>query len=143
MTPIRCSDDAGFAGRLGGGLTASGARPLLGLGAGFAGLAFFRDAGRSGAFLAVFFRIVLTFLTVFLRVPLLTGIFLRLVLALPFAFFLFAICSLPDAQGISALGRPSLSPQSAKRKREEDGPETYARGLPTRFSIEKWFVSVA
>jgi hypothetical protein len=65
----------------------------LGLPAGFAGLAFFRDAGRSGAFLTAFFRDVLTFLTLFLRAPLLTGVFLRLALALPFTFFLVAIAA--------------------------------------------------
>ncbi len=77
----------------------------LGLPAGFAGLAFFRDAGRSGAFLTAFFRVILTFLTLFLRAPLLTGVFLRralflrpvlflrLVLALPFAFLLVAIAA--------------------------------------------------
>ena len=90
MTPIRCSDDAGFAGRVGGGVTTFRARPLIGFG--FAGLAAFRDAGRSGAFLAAFFRTVLTRLTGFRRAPLLTGIFLRrglvlrLILARPFAF---------------------------------------------------------
>jgi hypothetical protein len=61
--------------------------------AGFAALAFFRDAGRSGAFLAAFFRTVLAFLTVFLRAPLLTGIFLRFGLALPFAFLFIAIAA--------------------------------------------------
>jgi hypothetical protein len=61
----------------------------LGLPAGFAGLAFFRDAGRSGAL----FRDVLTFLTLFLRASLLTGVFLRLALALPFTFFLVAIAA--------------------------------------------------
>jgi hypothetical protein len=60
---------------------------------GFAGLAFFLDAGRSGAFLAIFFRAVLAFLTVFLRAPLLTGIFLRFGLALPFAFLFVAIAA--------------------------------------------------
>jgi hypothetical protein len=71
-----------------------------GLPAGLAGRAFLRDAGRSGAFLATFFRIDLTFLTVFLREPLLTGCFLRfalvlvvVALALPFAFFLVAIAA--------------------------------------------------
>jgi hypothetical protein len=71
----------------------------LGLPAGFAGLAFFRGVGRSGAFLTAFFRDALTFLTLFLRAPLLTGVFLRRalflrpVLALPFAFFLVAIAA--------------------------------------------------
>jgi hypothetical protein len=71
----------------------------LGLPAGFAGLACFRDAGRGDAFLTAFFRVVLTFLTLFLRAPLLTGVFLcralflRPVLALPFAFFLVAIAA--------------------------------------------------
>ena len=119
MTPIRCSDDAGFAGRLGGDLTASGARPLLGLGAGFAGPAFFRNAGRSGAFLAAFFRIVLTFLTVFLRVPLLTGIFLRLVLALPFAFFLFAIAASLTLKAFRLWVGPHYPPKALKEKEKK------------------------
>src|SRR5215471_11918359 len=95
MTPMRCSDDAGFAGRLGGALTASGACLSIGLGlpAGFAALAFFRDADRSGAFLAIFFRTVLAFLTVFLPARLLRGIFLRFGLALSFAFLFVAIAA--------------------------------------------------
>ena len=119
MTPIRCSDDAGFAGRLGGGLTASGARPLLGLGAGFVGLAFFRDAGRSGAFLTAFFRIVLTLLTVFLCVPLLTGIFLRLALALPFAFLLFAIAASLMLKALRLWVAPHYPPKALKEKEKK------------------------
>jgi hypothetical protein len=61
--------------------------------AGFAGLAFFRGAGRSGAFLAVFFRIVVILLTAFLRVLLPAGIFLPRALALTFAFLLVAIAA--------------------------------------------------
>jgi hypothetical protein len=55
-------------------------------------MAFWGDARRKGAFFATFFLIVLVFLTVaaFLRVAaLVTGVFLRFALALP--FFLFAI----------------------------------------------------
>jgi hypothetical protein len=62
------------------GLTVLGARSLIGVGlpAVFAvGSAFFGDAGRSGAFFAAFFRIVLAFLTVLLRIALLAGLFLR------------------------------------------------------------------
>src|SRR4029453_565544 len=86
---MRCSAAVGCAGRLGGGLTASGcARWLtgLGLGATFAvGLAFVRAARRGGAFFACFFLIVLVFLTVFLRLAVLvTVIFLRFALALVF-----------------------------------------------------------
>src|SRR6266550_2087324 len=82
--PIRCSNETGVAGRPGDGLTVSRAGPPidLALPAFFARLAFFRDAGRSGVFLATFFRIALILLTVFLRVVLLTRIFLRF--ALPF-----------------------------------------------------------
>jgi hypothetical protein len=60
----------------------------------FAGLAFFRAAGRSGVFLATFFRIVLILLTVFLRVALLTRVFF----ALCFALFCRRHCSLLDAK---------------------------------------------
>jgi len=88
--PMRCSAAVGCAGRLGGGLTASGcARWLAGLGltATFAvGLALVRAARRGGAFFAAFFLIVLVFLTVFLRLiaVLVTVVFLRFALALVF-----------------------------------------------------------
>jgi hypothetical protein len=78
--------------RPGEGLTALGARSLIGVGlpAGFAvRLAFFGDAGRSGAFFATFFRIGLAFLAVFLA-ALRTGAFFRFPLALPLAFVLVA-----------------------------------------------------
>jgi hypothetical protein len=85
----------------------------MGLVLGFDGLAVFRDAGRSGAFLRAFlacvFRTVLTFLTLFPRTPLpariflrrasflravlLRAVLLRTVLALPFAFLLVAIAA--------------------------------------------------
>src|SRR5438094_10304008 len=87
---MRCSAAVGCAGRLGGGLTASGcARWLAGLGltATFAvGLALVRSARRGGAFFAAFFLIVLVFLTVFLRLiaVLVTVVFLRFALALVF-----------------------------------------------------------
>src|SRR5215469_12082290 len=77
---MRCSTAVGFAGRLGGGLTASGcARWLIGLGltAIFAvGLALVRAARRGGVFF---------FPTVFLRLAVLvTVVFLRFALALVF-----------------------------------------------------------
>src|SRR5215467_6038244 len=77
---MRCSTAVGFAGRLGGGLTASGcARWLIGLGltAIFAvGLALVRSARRGGVFF---------FPTVFLRLAVLvTVVFLRFALALVF-----------------------------------------------------------
>src|SRR6266545_7669424 len=84
---MRCSTAVGCAGRLGGGLTASGrARGLTGLTATFAvGLALVRAARRGGAFFAAFFLIVLIFLTVFLRLAgLVTVVFLRFALALVF-----------------------------------------------------------
>src|SRR5262245_4363918 len=86
---MRCSAAAGCAGRLGGGLTASGcARWLTGFGltATFAvGVALVRVARRGGAFFAPFFLIVLVFLTVFLRLAILaTVVFLRFALALVF-----------------------------------------------------------
>src|SRR4029450_5873385 len=86
---MRCSDAVGCAGRLGGGLAASGcARWLTGLGltVTFAvGLALVRVARRRGAFFAAFFLIVLVFLTVFLRLALLaTVVLLRFALALVF-----------------------------------------------------------
>jgi hypothetical protein len=112
----------------------------LGLPAGFAGLACFRDAGRSGAFLATFFRIVLTLLTVFVRVPLLTGIFLRVTLALPFAFFLVAIAASLTPTASRLWIAPTIPPKRSKKKRrrrsgivagrERNGPWT--RGLPSR-----------
>jgi hypothetical protein len=88
------SSDGSCAGRLGGGLTLSGARSLTGVGlpAVFAvGLAFFGDARRSGAFFAIFFRIFLALLTALLRVALLTGFVLRFV---PLAFFVAIAASL-------------------------------------------------
>ncbi len=73
----------------------AGERPGVGLTAAFAvDLAFLGDAPRTGAFFAGFFLVVLVFLTVavFLRVAVLvTGVFLRLALVLPLAFFLVAI----------------------------------------------------
>jgi hypothetical protein len=75
------------------GLTVLGARSLIGVGlpAVFAvGSAFFGDAGRSGAFFATFFRIVLAFLAVFFA-ALRAGAFFRFPLALPLAFLLVAI----------------------------------------------------
>ncbi|MGA8698493.1 MAG: hypothetical protein WB689_32595 [Xanthobacteraceae bacterium] len=115
--------------------------------AGFGGLDFFRDAGRSGAFLATFFRIVLTLLTVFLRVPLLTGIFLRVALALPFAFFLVAIAASLAPTAFRLWIAPTIPLKRSKKKRrrrsgivagrERNGPWT--RGLPNPqcFQIEK------
>ena len=81
---MRCSAAVGSAGRLGGGLTASGcARWLTGLGltATFAvGVALLRAARRGGVFL-----IVRVFPTVFLRLAVLvTVVFLRFALALVF-----------------------------------------------------------
>jgi hypothetical protein len=55
------------------------------------GLAFLGDARRTGAFLAGFFLTVV----VFLRVAALTGLCFRFAVALPLAFFLVAIYSLP------------------------------------------------
>src|SRR5438445_12589820 len=86
---MRCSAAVGCAGRLGGGLTASGcARRLAGLGltATFAvGFALVRATRRGGAFFAAFFLIVLVFLTVFLRLAVLvTAVFLLFALALVF-----------------------------------------------------------
>jgi|SRR5262249_33432887 hypothetical protein len=86
---MRCSAAVGCAGRLGGGLTASGcARWLTGVGltATFAvDLALVRAARRGAAFFAAFFLIILVFLTVFLRLAvLLTVVFLRFALALVF-----------------------------------------------------------
>jgi hypothetical protein len=85
-TPMRCAAALGCAGRLGGGLTASGcARWLTGVGltATFAvDLALVRAARRGGAFSAAFFLIILVFLTVFLRLAVLvTVVFLRFALA--------------------------------------------------------------
>src|SRR5215469_3397085 len=87
---MRCSAAVGCAGRLGGGLTASGcARWLTGVGlpATFAvDLALVRGARRGGASFAAFFLIILVFLTVFLRFAVLvTVVFLRFALALVFA----------------------------------------------------------
>jgi hypothetical protein len=114
----------------------------MGLVLGFDGLAVFRDAGRSGAFLACVFRTVLTFLTLFLRAPLPARIFLRrasflradllrpvllravllrtvllrTVLALPFAFLLVAIAA--------SLALPAFRPWTThyplKRVKEKD-----------------------
>ena len=86
---MRCSAAVGCAGRLGGGLTASGcARWLTGLGltATFAvGSASVRAARRGGAFFVAFFLMILVFLTVFLRLaPLVTVVFRRFALALVF-----------------------------------------------------------
>src|SRR6516165_8161954 len=118
MTPTRCSDDAGFAGRL--GLTASRACPLIGVGlpAGFAGLDFFRGAGRSGAFLAVFFRIAVTFLTAFLRVLLPAGIFLSRALAFTFAFLLVAIAASLTLTDFGP-GSPHYPPKPLKDKEKK------------------------
>src|SRR5215472_2124326 len=84
---MRCSAAVGCAGRLGGGLTASGcARWLTGAGltATFAvGLALGRAARRGGAFFAAFFLIVLVLPTVFLCLAVL-AVFLRFALALAF-----------------------------------------------------------
>src|SRR5215831_11354794 len=86
---MRCSAAVGCAGRLRGGLPASGcARWLTGVGltATFAvDLALVRAARRGGAFFCAFFLIILVFLTVFLRLAvLLTVVFLRFALALVF-----------------------------------------------------------
>src|SRR5438876_1817539 len=87
---MRCSAAVGCAGRLGGGLTASGCTRWLtgvGLTATFAvDLALVRAARRGGAFFfAAFFLIILVFLTVFLRLAVLvTVVFLRFALALVF-----------------------------------------------------------
>src|SRR5262249_33187326 len=88
-TPMRCSTAVGCAGRLGGGLTASGcARWLTGLGltGTFAvGVTLVRVARRRDAFFAAFFLIVLVFPAVFLRLAVLaTVVFLRFALALVF-----------------------------------------------------------
>jgi hypothetical protein len=87
--------------------------------AGFGGLDFFRDAGRSGAFLATFFRIVPTLLTVFVRVPLLTGIFLRVALALPFAFFLVAIAASLTPTAFRLWIAPHYPPKALKEKEKK------------------------
>src|SRR5215475_12705187 len=83
---MRCSAAVGCAGRLGGGLPASGcARWLTGVGltATFAvDLGLVRGARRGGAFFAAFFLLILVFLTVFLLLAVL--IFLRSALALVF-----------------------------------------------------------
>src|SRR5262245_41558544 len=88
---MRCSAAVGGAGRLGGGLTASGCARCWLAGAGLTAtlavdLALGRAARRGGAFFfAAFFLIILVFLTVFLRLAvLLTVVFLRFVLALVF-----------------------------------------------------------
>src|SRR5215471_7280194 len=102
MTPIRCSDATGCAGPCGD--AAAGARSLIGVGLAAifsAGPAFFGGARRTGGFLATLLRIVLAFLTVLLRVALLTGVFLRL--ALPLAFFLFTIESLLPLTALAGL----------------------------------------
>src|SRR6266481_6324727 len=85
---MRCSAAVGCAGRLGGGLTASGCTRWLtgvGLTATFAvDLALVRAARRGGAVFAAFFLIVLV--TVFLRLAVLvTVVFLRFALALAMA----------------------------------------------------------
>jgi hypothetical protein len=86
---VRCSAAVGCAGRLGGGLTASGCARWptgSGLTAIFAvSLALVRVDRRGGAFFAAFFLIVLGFLAVFLRLAILaTVVFLRFALALVF-----------------------------------------------------------
>jgi hypothetical protein len=86
---MRCSDEIGVAGRLGGGLVAAGARARVGLGllavlAGFALLAVDRRVGLFAVLFAVFFRVV----AVFPRAALPTVRFLRVALALPLTFFL-------------------------------------------------------
>src|SRR5215475_11727836 len=86
---MRCSAAVGCAGRLGGGLPASGcARWLTGVGltATFAvDLGLVRGARRGAAFFAAFFLLILVFLTVFLRLSVLpTVVFLRFALALGF-----------------------------------------------------------
>lgn len=93
---MRCSDEIGVAGRLGGGLVASEARARAGLGlAAVAGGLAFLAVGRRAGFFATFFRIA----PAFLRVVLLTVRFLRLALilplalALPLAFFFVAIAA--------------------------------------------------
>src|SRR5262245_24356211 len=103
---MRCSAAAGCAGRLGGGLTASGCARWPtgpGLTATFAvGLALARVARRGGAFFAAFFLIVLVFLAVFLRLAVLaTVVFLRFALAL---VFVAIAASLP----LTAFGKPSF-----------------------------------
>src|SRR6266496_4423005 len=96
---MRCSAAVGSAGRLGGGLTASGSvRWLTGLGltATFAvGLALLRAARRGGAFFAASFLIVLVFLTVFLPLAVLVMVvFLRFALALVFVAMAASLTSL-------------------------------------------------
>jgi hypothetical protein len=95
--------------------------------AGFAGLAFFRGAGRSGAFLAVFFRIVVAFLTAFLRVLLPAGIFLRRTLALPFAFLLVAIAASLTLTDFGS-GSPHYPPKARKDK-EKKTARRITRGI--------------
>jgi hypothetical protein len=93
---MRCSDEIGVAGRLGGGWVASEARARAGLGlAAVAGGLAFLAVGRRAGFFATFFRIA----PAVLRVVLLTVRFLRLALvlplalALPLAFFFVAIAA--------------------------------------------------
>src|SRR5262245_41309454 len=102
---MRCSAAVGRAGRLGGGLPASGcARWLTGVGltATFAvDLGLVRGARRGAAFFAAFFLIILVFLTVFLRLAVLpTVVFLRLALALVFV-------AMAASLTLTAIGKPS------------------------------------
>jgi hypothetical protein len=66
--------------------------------------------------LAVFFRIVVAFLTAFLRVLLPAGIFLPRALALPFAFFLVAIAASLTLNDFGS-GSPTIPPKRSKTKR--------------------------
>ncbi|MGA8695726.1 MAG: hypothetical protein WB689_18160 [Xanthobacteraceae bacterium] len=94
---MRCSDEIGVAGRLGGGLIASEARARTGLGLPVVAGGLFLAVGRRAGFFASFFRIVPVFpcvalLTVrFLRLAL--ALVLPLALALPLTFFFVAIAA--------------------------------------------------
>src|SRR5262249_5478347 len=119
---MRCSAAVGCAGRLGGGLTASGcARWLTGVGltATFAvDLALVRAARRGGAFFAASFLIVLVFLTAFLRLAVLvTVVFLRFALALVFVAMTASLMLTPF--GKSSSDRPRRERPRDRRATEQ------------------------
>jgi hypothetical protein len=68
--------------------------------------------------LAVFFRIVVAFLTAFLRVLLPAGFFLPRALALPFAFFLVAIAASLTLTDFGP-GSPHYPPKALKDKEKK------------------------
>src|SRR5215831_11774519 len=115
---MRCSAAVGCAGRLGGGLTASGCARWptgSGLTAIFAvSLAFVRVDRRGGAFFAAFFLIVPGFLAVVLRLAVLaTVVFLRFLalvfVAMAASLTLTAFTRMPEITNcgnFSALLRP-------------------------------------